>query len=42
MKNDIFVLKIKEKMPERKLGIITHRNAPLPASARKFIEMLGI
>lgn len=37
---DIFVLNIKEEMPERKLGIITHRDIPLAAAAKRFIEML--
>lgn len=37
--NDIFVLNIKEKLPERKLGIITHHDIPLSAAAKKFIEM---
>lgn len=40
-KNDIFVLKIKEKMPQRKLGIITHRGIPLAAAAKRFIKMLN-
>jgi Transcriptional regulator len=37
---NIFVLDTTEKMPERKLGIITHKGIPLPAAAKRFIEML--
>jgi DNA-binding transcriptional LysR family regulator len=38
---NIFALNIKENIPERKLGIITHNSIPLSAAARKFIELLG-
>ncbi len=39
-KQDVFVLKIKEKIPERYMGIITHNNIPLPIAASKFIQLL--
>lgn len=40
-KDEIFILQTKEKLPPRSLGVITNDNVPLPAAARKFIELLG-
>lgn len=39
-KKEIFVLNIKENIPKRSLGIITHNKLPLPIAAQKFIELL--
>lgn len=39
-RGDIFMLDIKEELPSRDLGIITHSNIPLPAAAQRFIEFL--
>ncbi|MFZ5352506.1 MAG: LysR family transcriptional regulator [Bacillota bacterium] len=38
--NEIFILNIKEKIPERYMGIVTLDNIPLSIAAQKFIEML--
>ncbi|MFZ5639853.1 MAG: LysR family transcriptional regulator [Bacillota bacterium] len=38
---EVFILKIKEKIPQRSLGIITNINVPVPVAAQKFIELLG-
>lgn len=38
--NDLFTLKIKQKIPKRYLGIITNTEIPLPAAAAKLEEML--
>lgn len=38
--DDLFVINIKEKIPKRSLGILTHNNLPLPLAAKKFIEVL--
>lgn len=40
-KGEIFILNIKEELPERYMGIVTHRNIPLSLAAAKFLEMLG-
>ena len=37
---EVFILNVKEEIPKRSLGIITHNNIPLPAAARKFVELL--
>lgn len=37
---DTFILDIKEKIPERNLGFLTHSNITLPRAASKFIELL--
>ncbi len=39
-KDDIFVLDIKERIPERNLGFLIHSNIPLPLAASKFVEVL--
>lgn len=38
--NEVFIVNIKEKIPERFLGIITHKHIPLSIGAKKFIELL--
>jgi DNA-binding transcriptional LysR family regulator len=38
--SDIFVLDIKEEVPERHMGVVTHKNIPLSVAASKFLEML--
>ncbi|MFZ5968752.1 MAG: LysR family transcriptional regulator substrate-binding protein, partial [Bacillota bacterium] len=38
--DEIFVLNIKEEIPERSLGFLTHANIPLPIAASKFVELL--
>jgi len=40
-KGEIFVLNIKEEMPKRGLGIITHSGLPLSIASQKFIELLN-
>lgn len=37
---ELFEVKTLEKLPERKLGIVSVANVPLPPSSRKFIECL--
>jgi len=39
-KGDIFVLDIKEGVPNRNLGFLVHSNIPLPLAASKFVELL--
>lgn len=39
-KDEIFVLDIKEEIPSRSLGFLTHSNIPLPLAATKFVELL--
>lgn len=39
-RGEIFVLNIQERIPERYMGIVTHRNIPLSLAAAKFLEML--
>lgn len=39
-KEDIFVLDIKEEIPDRNLGFLIHSNIPLPIAASKFVELL--
>ncbi|OGO76713.1 MAG: LysR family transcriptional regulator [Clostridiales bacterium GWB2_37_7] len=38
--NDIFKLNIKEDVPQRHMGVVTHKNIPLSVAASKFLEML--
>jgi DNA-binding transcriptional LysR family regulator len=38
--SDIFVLDIKEEVPQRHMGVVTHKNIPLSVAASKFLEML--
>jgi DNA-binding transcriptional LysR family regulator len=38
--DELFVLNIKEEIPKRYLGIITHNNIPLSVAAVRFIESL--
>lgn len=38
--NEVFVINLKEKIPERYMGIITQKNIPLSIAATKFVEML--
>ena len=37
---EVFIVNIKEKIPERYLGIVTHKQIPLSIGAKKFIELL--
>lgn len=37
---DIFKLDIKEEVPQRYMGVVTHNNIPLSVAASKFLEML--
>ena len=37
---NIFMLNMKEKLPRRNLGIITHKNIPLSIAAQKFMQCL--
>lgn len=37
---DIFKLNIKENVPQRYMGVVTHKNIPLSVAASKFLEML--
>ena len=39
-KDDIFILDIKEEIPDRNLGFLIHSNIPLPLAASKFVELL--
>jgi DNA-binding transcriptional LysR family regulator len=39
-KGEIFVLDIKEEIPDRDLGFLIHSNIPLPLAASKFVELL--
>ncbi len=39
-KDEIFILDIKEEIPERNLGFLVHSNIPLPLAASKFVELL--
>jgi len=39
-KDDVFIIDIKEEIPERNLGFVIHSNIPLPVAASKFIELL--
>ncbi|MGE5678144.1 MAG: LysR family transcriptional regulator, partial [Pseudomonadota bacterium] len=38
--DEIFVLDIKEEIPDRSLGFLIHSNIPLPLAASKFVELL--
>lgn len=40
LQDDIFVMDIKEEIPERSLGFLIHSNIPLPKAASKFVELL--
>lgn len=37
---DIFIINLKEKIPQRYLGIITNDQIPLPVAAQKFMNLL--
>ncbi|PKM83328.1 MAG: LysR family transcriptional regulator [Firmicutes bacterium HGW-Firmicutes-14] len=37
---ELFKLDLKEEIPERSRGIVTNNNVPLPAAARKFMDIL--
>lgn len=39
-KEELFQLNIKEKLPQRHMGVVTHKNIPLSVAASKFTEML--
>lgn len=41
LQDELFSLKIKQKIPKRDLGILTNSEIPLPPAAEKFVEMLG-
>lgn len=38
--DEVFVLDIKEEIPDRNLGFVVHSNIPLPVAASKFLELL--
>lgn len=38
--DEVFILNIKEEIPQRYLGIITNDKLPVPLAAQKFIELL--
>ena len=40
VESDVFVLDIKEEVPQRHMGVVTHKNIPLSVAASKFLEML--
>ena len=40
-KGELFVLDIKEAIPQRDLGIITHKSIPLSIAAAKLVEMVA-
>lgn len=40
-KNEVFIVNVKEKIPERALGIVTHKQVPLSVGAVRFIELLN-
>ncbi|WP_227764783.1 LysR family transcriptional regulator [Zhaonella formicivorans] len=40
-KEEVFILNLKEEVPERYLGIAANASIPLPAAAQKFAELLG-
>jgi DNA-binding transcriptional LysR family regulator len=40
-KNELFEIELKEKLPLRKLGIITMKNVPLSRTSSEFISFLG-
>jgi len=37
---EIFILNIKEKIPSRRLGVMTNNRIPVPAAVQRFIELL--
>lgn len=37
---EVFVLDIKEEIPDRNLGFLIHSNIPLPLAASKFVQLL--
>lgn len=37
---EVFILKVKEKIPKRDLGIVINSSVPVPVAAQKFIELL--
>ncbi len=37
---EVFVVNIKERIPQRGLGVVTNNKVPVPVAARKFIELL--
>jgi DNA-binding transcriptional LysR family regulator len=39
-KEEVFILNLKEEVPERYLGIAANASIPLPAAAQKFAELL--
>lgn len=39
-RNEVFIVNIKEEIPERNLGIVTHKEIPLSRGAEKFIKLL--
>ena len=39
-KGGIFIINVKQKIPPRQLGVVTHDSLPLSAAAVKFIEIL--
>ncbi|MCT4604668.1 MAG: LysR family transcriptional regulator [Marinisporobacter sp.] len=39
-KKEIFILNLKEKTPQRSIGVLTHEKVPLPIAAQKFMALL--
>ncbi|HEX3031374.1 MAG TPA: LysR family transcriptional regulator, partial [Bacillota bacterium] len=39
-RDEVIELKIKEAIPERKLGIVTHAKIPLPVAAQKLMDLI--
>ena len=39
-RDDLFQLNIKEKLPQRNLGVLSHTNLPVPIAASRFLELL--
>ncbi len=37
---DLFLLKIKEKLPQRNLAVLSHTNLPVPIAASRFLDLL--
>ncbi|WP_425446327.1 LysR family transcriptional regulator [Dethiothermospora halolimnae] len=39
-KEELYEIKTKEKMPKRSIGLVTHKNFPVSAAAKEFMELL--
>lgn len=38
--NEVFILNIKEKLPQRSIGVLTNNNIPVSIAAQKFMDLL--